>query len=154
MIKLTRKTQYGIKALLDLSLHEKESPVFLKEIANRENIPLKYLEQIFISLKIAGFVRRKRGAHGGYQLMKPVEKIKLSKVIQALEGDWNLVECEERESCCSTLNACVIYEVWEKATKALSSVFEATSLKDLLQRYDILGQKKEELLKMKQKWLH
>ncbi len=153
MIRLSRKTQYGIKALLDLSLHEKDSPVLLKDIANRENIPLKYLEQIFISLKIAGFVRSKRGAHGGYQLLKPVETIKLSDVIQALEGDWNLVECEERESCCSTLNACVIYEVWEKATKALSSVFEATSLKDLLQRYEILGQKKEELLQMKQKWL-
>ncbi len=154
MIKISRKAQYGIRALLDLSLHSKEAPVFLKDIAQREDIPLRYLEQIFISLKIAGLVKSKRGPHGGYQLTKPPEKIMLSDVILSLEGGWILVECEKDAHCCSTLNECVIYETWEKATRALSSVFEKTSLGDLLQRYKILGKKKKELSRMKQEWLH
>ncbi len=152
MIKLSRKAQYGIKALLDLCLHSKEGPVFLKDIAERENIPLKFLEQIFIALKISGLVRSKRGSQGGYQLIKAPGNIILGEVILALEGEWNLVECGEEMNCCSTLNACVVYEVWEKATKALSSVFEIISLMDLIKRYEILGQKKEEISRLKERW--
>jgi Rrf2 family protein len=153
VIKISRKSQYGIRALLDLSLHVEEGPVFLKDIAQRENIPLRYLEQIFISLRIAGLIRNKRGPHGGYQLIRLPEKIKLSEIIKALEGNWDLVECEGDAICCSTLNTCVIYEIWEKATEALSSVFEKISLRDLVERNEMLEKRKAEISRMKQKWL-
>lgn len=152
MIRLTRKAQYGIRGVVDLCLHASKEPVLLKDIAERENISLKYLEQIFGLLKIAGIISNRRGPEGGYYLTRAPEKIKLSDIILALEGDWDLVECKEYLDCCSTISACVSYEIWKKATEALTRVFESTSLKELIRRYKILEKREEELFLLKQKW--
>ena len=85
-MKLSTKGQYGTRALLDLALRETAEPVPLKDIAQRQQIPLQYLEHLITPLITAGILRSIRGAKGGILLAKPPEEIRLSEVIQNLEG--------------------------------------------------------------------
>src|SRR3972149_8149431 len=80
------KGEYGIMAVLDLALTNGADPVQAKAIADRQGIPLRFLEQILSALKHAGLVESSRGAHGGYRLTKPAEDIRVGDVIQAVDG--------------------------------------------------------------------
>jgi Rrf2 family cysteine metabolism transcriptional repressor len=91
-VKLTKKSEYALLALIDLAEQWQEGLVRIEETARRKNIPKKYLEQILLTMKTSGYVKSIRGANGGYQLAKPPERIFLAEIIRLLDGPLAPVE--------------------------------------------------------------
>jgi len=135
MIKLSTKGRYGTRLMLNLALHYQRGneAVILKNISNEEEISIRYLEQIIIPLKIARLVKSIRGAGGGYTLARPPSKIKLSEILQALEGPCCLVECVEDKDYCLRTPKCATHEVWKEATNLLRNYFKSLNLLDLIE---------------------
>ena len=133
-MKLSTRTRYGMRAILELATGQGEGPVQIKAIAHRQDISVKYLEQLMTILKSAGFVRSVRGAKGGYILAKPAGQVKLSDVFNALEGPVTTVECLENENSCKRAADCVTRQVWAEVQQAIESVLESMTLQDLVDR--------------------
>ena len=133
-MKLSTRGRYGTRALLELALHQGEGPVLLKDIAQRQEIPLKYLEHLITPLIAGGMVRSTRGARGGVSLAKPPEEIKLSEVIQLLEGSIAPVECVNNPGICTRSELCVTRDIWSELKKAMNGILESTTLQDLVER--------------------
>ena len=119
--------------MLELALNHGKSLMKLKDIAKKENISEKYLSQIIIPLKGAGFVSSTRGAHGGYVLKKPPAQITVKDIVELLEGDISLVECVENPSLCYRTTFCSTRDVWSKLSTQISEVLSSVSLEDLKQ---------------------
>ena len=134
MMKLSTRGQYGTRMLLDLALHQSEEPVLLKDIAQRQQISLPYLEHLITPLIAGGIVRSTRGARGGVSLAKPPEQVKLSEVIQLLEGSIAPVACVNDPGACSRSESCVTRDVWAELGKAMNEILESTTLQDLVER--------------------
>jgi len=133
-MKLSTKTRYGVRAILELAANQSVDPMRLKVIADRQNISIKYLEQLMAILKSAGFIRSVRGARGGYILAKPANQIKLSEVFKALEGPVTPVECLESKKYCARVADCVARQLWEEVQEAIMNVLESVTLQDLVDR--------------------
>jgi len=133
-MKLSTKGQYGARAMVDLALHYGEGPVLLKDIAKRQQISERYLEHLMISLRVAGLANSMRGARGGFTLAKPPSQIKLSEIVQTVEGSLALVECVDDPNVCSRVDHCVTRDVWAEIKRAMDGVLESTTLEDLVQR--------------------
>jgi len=133
-MKLSTKGRYGTRALLDVALHQDDSPVQLKVIAQRQQISLHYLEHIIAPLIAAGLLRSTRGAYGGISLGKPPQEIVLSEVIQVLEGSITPVECVDNPNVCSRADTCVTRDVWTDVKMAMAGVLESVTLQDLVER--------------------
>ena len=133
-MKLSTRGQYGTRALLELALHYREGPIPLKDIAQRQQIPLQYLEHLITPLIAGGLVRSTRGARGGVLLAKSPKEIKLSEVIQLLEGSIALVECVNNPGACSRSELCVTRDIWAELKEAINRVLESTTLQDLVER--------------------
>ncbi len=106
----------------------------LKDIAARQDVSLHYLEHLITPLIGAGIVRSTRGARGGIQLAKPPREIKLSEVIQLLEGSISPVECIDNPKTCTRSSGCATRDVWSEMKKAMDGVLESTTLQDLVDR--------------------
>jgi Rrf2 family cysteine metabolism transcriptional repressor len=133
-VKLSTRARYGSRALLDLARHQGNEPVQLKDIASRQGISLHYLEHIIAPLVGAGIVRSTRGAHGGLQLIRQPKEIKLSEVIQLLEGAVIPVECVSNPEGCPRSEFCVTREVWYEMKKAMDETLNSITLQDLVAR--------------------
>ena len=133
-MKLSTRGRYGTKALLDLALHWGNEPVPLKDVARRQNISLHYLEHLIAPLIAAGIVGSTRGARGGVQLVRPPHEVKLSEVIQLLEGSTAPVECINNPESCPRYDLCVTRDIWDEMKKAIDGVLESTTLQDLVER--------------------
>lgn len=133
-MKLSTRGQYATRALLDLALHRGEEPVLLKDIAQRQQIPLRYLEHLITPLIAGGIVWSTRGPRGGVSLAKIPEEIRLSEVIQLLEGSIAPVECVNNPGICPRSELCVTRDIWSELKKAMNGVLESTTLQDLVER--------------------
>ena len=133
-MKLSTRGQYGTRILLDLGLHRGEEPILLKDIAQRQQISLSYLERLVTPLIAGGMMRSTRGAKGGVSLARSPEEIRLSEVIQLLEGPIAPVECINNPEVCNRSELCVTRDVWGELEKAMSGVLESTTLQDLVDR--------------------
>lgn len=133
-MKISTRGRYATRAMLDLALRFGESPVLLKDISARQGIPLRYLEQIVTPLIAAKLISSTRGPKGGIKLARPARKIKLSEVIQVLEGPITPVECVENPAICTRAPSCVARDVWADMAKAMYGVLDATTLEDLVER--------------------
>jgi len=133
-MKLSTRTRYGTRAIIELALSHGKGPLQTKLIAQRQQISAKYLEQVMAMLKSAGFVRSVRGAKGGYVLAKAPNHIRLSDVFAALEGPLVTVECLENEDYCSRTAVCLAREVWAQVQQAVDSVLESITVQDLLEK--------------------
>jgi Rrf2 family protein len=120
--------------MLDLSLHYGEGPILLKDIARRQQVSERYLENLIVALKAAGLVTSMRGAHGGFTLAKPPSQIKLSEIIQSVEGSIAPAECVDDPKVCSRADLCVTRDIWTEMRDAMSAILESTTLQDLVQR--------------------
>jgi Rrf2 family protein len=134
MIRLSTKGRYGTRLMLNLAKHYNNGneSVILKSISEEENISIRYLEQIIIPLKINRLVKSIRGAGGGYILAKNPADIRVSDILQALEGSTCLVDCVEDKNYCDKIDVCPTYHVWKEASSLLNNYFEKTTLKDML----------------------
>jgi Rrf2 family protein len=134
MIRLSTKGRYGTRLMLNLAANylEGNKAVILKRISEEEEISIRYLEQIIIPLKIKRLVKSIRGASGGYTLARPPAEIKLSEILESLEGSFSLVECVEDDEYCKRFPNCPTHQVWKEASIILKDYFDNKSLKDLI----------------------
>jgi Rrf2 family protein len=133
-MRLSTKGRYGVRALVDIALNCNGGPVLLKDIAKRQDISAQYLEHLVAPLIRAGILRSIRGAKGGIALAKPPEEIKLSRVIEILEGSVAPVECVDNAALCARSDECVTRDVWVEIKAAVMGVLESLTLKDLMDR--------------------
>ena len=131
-MRLTAKSEYGLLAVIDLAVSYGEGPVSAREIAERRDIPPRFLEQLFVSLRRGGVVSAVRGARGGFALTRDPGEITVLEVVEALEGALETSVCDsERSSGCVRSGACAAAPIWAKATAALRDVFATTTLAEL-----------------------
>jgi Rrf2 family protein len=143
-MRLSTKTRYGVRALFDMAYHSAGGPTQAKDIARRQEIPLRYLEQIFQDLKRAGIVDSKRGPRGGYQLKSEPKQIKLGDVVRALQGpieemfapDDDRATTRRRET---TSSRQVTSSLWRELATQVASWFDSVSLADMVKRGADLG---------------
>ncbi len=133
-MKLSTRGQYGTRALLELALHQGQGPVLLRDIAQRQQISLQYLEHLISPLIAGGIVRSTRGARGGVSLARAPEEIRLSEVVRLLEGSVAPVECVDNPEACNRSELCVTRDIWGELKQAIDGVLESTTLKDLVER--------------------
>ncbi|MEJ2568675.1 MAG: Rrf2 family transcriptional regulator [candidate division WOR-3 bacterium] len=135
-MKLSTKGRYAARAMLDLALNHNKGPVSAKEIAKRQKISERYLENIFSVLSKAGLVNSTRGKSGGFSLSGNPEDIDLGEIIMAVEGSLAPVDCVENSSHCDRVSICVTYEIWRKLEKAMMDILSSTTLKDMIDIYN------------------
>lgn len=133
-MKISTKIRYGARAMLELASRYGEGPIDLKEIAKKEDISLKYLEQVIIPLRTAGLVKSVRGAKGGYSLAKPPSEICLQDLIAVLDGPTDLLECLRNPKSCPKANSCVTRDIWAEASNAISLLFHSITFEEMVKR--------------------
>ena len=133
-MKLSTRTRYGIRAILELAENYGNGPLQLRIIARDQGVSVKYLEQLMAMLKAAGIVRSIRGSKGGYILAKQPGQVKVSECFQCLEGSVITTECVKDESFCERTNDCIARQVWTEVQNAVMGVLESMTLQDLVDR--------------------
>ncbi|MEN6577330.1 MAG: Rrf2 family transcriptional regulator [Phycisphaerales bacterium] len=133
-MKLSTRTRYGMRAIIELAQHEDKRPLQLKLIAERQDISVKYLEQLMSLLRSAGFVRSVRGSKGGYILARPADQIRLNEIFRCLEGAVTTAECTEDESYCARSADCAARDVWKRVETAIQDVLGSIRLSDLIEK--------------------
>ena len=132
-MKITTKGRYAIHILYDLAVNGTEHPVSVKEMATRQEISVKYTEQIISILNKAGYVSSSRGFQGGYRLTKPLDEYVIGDILRLTEGSLATVEClANAENPCHKQQKCATIMLWEKVDKAIRDVVDHVTLQDLL----------------------
>ena len=131
-MKISTKGRYALRLMIDLALNDGAKPVSLKDVANRQGISDKYLEQIISVLNKAGYVRSIRGAQGGYLLKKEPKEYTVGMILRLTEGSLAPVACiEDNQIVCERQDACVTSMVWKKINDAVNDVVDNITLQDL-----------------------
>ena len=140
-MKLSNKGRYGVRALFDIAFHNDGRPTQIREIAERELIPMRFLEQIFQDLKKAGLIGSKRGPRGGYHLAKPAAEISLGDVIRALEGPVAVMLADDDERARRGPDATAA--VFRDVAASVEKCFDAVTIADVCARGAELGVRKK-----------
>lgn len=141
-VKLSSKGRYGVKAIFDIAFHNQGGATQIKEIAERQAIPPRFLEQIFQDLKKAGLVRSKRGPRGGYMLALEPAAIRIGDIVRALEGPVSLSAADETEASEDEGDAtsrAVTDEAFVELAERIEAVFDERTIEDLCERGEALG---------------
>ncbi len=133
-MKLSTKTRYGVRALVDLACQYGQGHVPLSSIAERQDLSPKYLEQEFATLRRAGVLKSVKGAQGGYMLARPAHEIKVDEVISLLEGDLEIVDPLDSDNT-NTLRAFLYREVYEPVGEKIQASMEKLTLADVVRYY-------------------
>lgn len=131
-MKLSTKSRYGVRMMADLADNYGKNPVFLKDIAKREDISEKYLSIIVISLRSAGLIQSTRGAYGGYVLARTPQEITVQDIFDVLEGKICLVDCVKNPKDCSRASTCPTRDVWSVLGEKIRGTLKAITLADLV----------------------
>ena len=134
---LSKKTKYGLKALSYMARQDDKLPVQIATIAKSENISLKFLESILLTLRKSGFLGSKKGKGGGYYLLKEPQDIMIAPIMRILEGPIAMVPCVSLnfyEKCddCPDENACAVHNLMIEVRDSTLNIFNNTSLADLI----------------------
>lgn len=140
-MRLSNKGRYGVRALFDIAFHNNERPTQVKDIAERQSIPARFLEQIFQDLKRAGLVASRRGPHGGYHLARPAAEIRLGDIVRALEGPISI--CGPDEDGPERPKGAVAVDatdtVFQELSKEIEQCFDCVTVADICARGEALG---------------
>ena len=131
-MKISTRGRYGTRMMLDLAAHHDQGPTPLREIAKRQDLSVKYLEQLIIPLKAAGYIRSVRGARGGYTLARKPDKISVGQIIQVLEGGLSLVDCVDDAKVCEREKNCPTRDIWLRMSERLMEELSSLTLRDVL----------------------
>ena len=136
---ISKKTKYGLQALLSLAREYGQGPLLIADLAEREGIPRKFLEYILLQLKNAGLLQSRKGKGGGYSLAKPPEEISVGRAVRILEGPLAPVPCVSviaYRKCpeCQDEQTCGIRLVMKDVRDAIAKVLDNTSLQEMLER--------------------
>ena len=133
-MKLSTKGRYGLRAIVDIAVFGEKEPAAVSAISERQDISIRYLEQLLSKLKKAGLVKSIRGAQGGYVLAGNAEDISVGDVLRALEGDLTPVDCTEltdTEETCSGSKYCVTNTVWKRINDSIAETVDSIYLDEL-----------------------
>lgn len=133
-MKISTKGRYALRLMVDLAIHDRGRPISLRDVAERQQLSDKYLEQIVTPLARVGLVRAIRGAGGGYRLTRCPEEYTVGEILRPLEGDLAPVECATDAEFCERCDQCVTVELWQEIHRAVSQVVDGTTLADLVER--------------------
>lgn len=133
-MKISTKGRYAVRLLLDIAMNDEVEPVRLKDTADRQDISMKYLEQIISILVRAGYVRSIRGPQGGYRLAKEPKEYTVGMILRQVEGSLAPVAClEYEENTCERQSECVSLRIWHELDTAIKSVIDKYTLADLVE---------------------
>ena len=137
-MKISTKGRYALRMMVDLALQPGDRYVPLKEIASRQEISEKYLEQIIPSLNKAGYVKSTRGSQGGYRLAGSPSEYTVGMIIRLMEGDLAAAPCAgDGGNDCPRASQCVTSDVWEQIRQAVDGVIDNITLADLVEKYHV-----------------
>ena len=132
-MKISTRGRYALRLMMDIALAEGDVPVRIKDIAGRQDISEKYLEQIVSVLNKAGLVRSSRGPQGGYRLTRAPKDYTAGEIVSSIEGNLVPVAClETEENECPRHRSCATLRLWEKLAEAIQSVMDSVTLADLI----------------------
>jgi Rrf2 family protein len=131
-MKLSTRSRYGTRLMVDLAQHYDQGPVQIREIARRQAISIKYLEQLIIPLKKAGYITSVRGPKGGHLLSKPPASITAGEIVRTLEKETGLVQCLESPEVCVRIEKCPTHNLWKRATQAFYDHLNGVTLAQLV----------------------
>jgi Rrf2 family transcriptional regulator, iron-sulfur cluster assembly transcription factor len=131
-MKLSTKSRYGTRILLDLAVQDKNKPAQVSEISKRQGITVKYVEQILRPLKKEGYVYSVRGARGGYILAKNPKGITLGQIVKLFESQADIIECISQPGICDSSADCNVRLAWEKANQAFFESLDAITIDDIV----------------------
>lgn len=135
-MRLSKKSRYGLRALVDLAIRAKEEQISLNSIAERNNISLQYLEQVFAALRRAGIVKSIKGPQGGYLLDKDADKITVLEIVKALEGSYELENEEISDKIkCKEISMSIQDLIIDPVNAKLHEILESVTLQDLENDY-------------------
>tara|TARA_B100000965_G_scaffold305661_1_gene264561 strand:- start:360 stop:797 length:438 start_codon:yes stop_codon:yes gene_type:complete len=132
-MKLTTKSRYAVTAMLDIAYHDKGNPISLPEIADRQNISLSYLEQLFSRLKRSGLVESIKGPGGGYMLSKDADEIVISEVIQAVDEDLETTACNGKSNCHNN-HQCISHNLWQDLGVEIKNFLSDITLQQVISK--------------------
>ncbi|HXJ20036.1 MAG TPA: Rrf2 family transcriptional regulator, partial [Polyangia bacterium] len=137
MTNLSRKARYALRALYALAADDARGPVLIADLAERENIPRKFLETILLELKNAGILKSKKGKGGGYALARTAEQITMGQVIRVIDGPLAPIPCASERAyvrCeeCTDESTCGTRQVMKKVRDAIAAILDSTTLSDVL----------------------
>jgi Rrf2 family protein len=141
LVRLSNKGRYGVRALFDIAFHNDGKPTQIRDIAERELIPMRFLEQIFQDLKRAGIIGSKRGPRGGYHLARPAADISLGDVIRALEGPVAVIAADDDRARRSGPDAAGA--IFRELSTSVERCFDAVTIADVCDRGTTLGQRRK-----------
>jgi Rrf2 family protein len=135
-MRISTKGDYATRALQDLALHHDQGPIPIEKVASRQGLPVRYLEQLLLTLKRVGLLQSKRGVNGGYSLARPPSQITLGEILRAVEGPIDAIYCvgDPPRDQCAFETECVLREVWTRVSQAVSAIVDHTTLADLCER--------------------
>ncbi|UCH23444.1 MAG: Rrf2 family transcriptional regulator [Deltaproteobacteria bacterium] len=131
-MKLSTRSRYGTRLLVDLARYNDQAPIQISEISKRQDISVKYLEQLIRPLKKAGFVTSVRGAKGGHRLAKKPEQIKLGDIVRLFEAHSDLVDCVSSPEKCDLADDCRVRLAWKEANEVLYQKLDSFTIADLM----------------------
>lgn len=135
-MKISTKGRYAVRILLDLAIHNTGEYIKVKEIAKRQEISEKYLEQIIAILNKAGFVKSVRGAQGGYRIAGDPSEYTVGMILRMTEGSLNPVAClDDAVNECERCDCCETLEVWKRLADAINGVVDGVTIADLAERH-------------------
>ncbi len=134
-MKLGTKGRYAVMAMVDLAMYDKDQPITLSEIAERQEISLSYLEQLFAKLRRAGLVKSIRGPGGGYRLAFGADSIRVSDVIRAVDEPIHATRCQPGGpvSCVSKSSRCLTHDLWDELGHQIHLYLSSVTLEDVCQ---------------------
>ena len=130
-MKLSTKARYGMRAMVDLALHYKKGPILLKDIAERQEVSMKYLDHIISTLRVNGLIENAKMRHSGYVVSRPPCQIKAYEIIKAVEGSLAPVDCVDDPKICHRADFCATINLWKKLKESMRDVLEGVTLEDL-----------------------
>lgn len=140
-MSVSLKCQYALRALFVLAQREGEGSIRIPEIAEEQDIPPRYLENIFNQMRQGGFVESRRGKGGGFFLARSARDISVGDIVRFIEGPIHPTNCQTDipASACRFKRRCAFIRLWDEAEKALENVYNNTSLKDLVEEEKLLS---------------
>ncbi|HON11153.1 MAG TPA: Rrf2 family transcriptional regulator [Chitinispirillaceae bacterium] len=140
LLGVSQKCQYALRALFELALrYPSENVTTVAEIAEKQQIPLRFLEQILSKLRAGGYIESRRGNQGGYVMTVSPSSISVGEIIRFIEGPNESIDCLKRNGRCPFTGGCAFKDLWEKAKSSLTEIFDGTSFQDLIGKHNREG---------------
>lgn len=139
-MRVTMKSDYGLRAMIDLAVHYGHGPISSGDIAARQYVPEHFLDQLLISLRRAGLLKSQRGPQGGHMLAKLPSDISMGEIIRALDGSTAPMECLPEPAACQLSAACAIRDVWRQVEDYAQALIDGTTLEQLAERQRVRAQ--------------